>query len=194
MARPGRPPFDDVLTPAEIARRHGISTDAVKYHVANALQKLGFSERRELRLWDGIRKSSALYGKEKHMNDDLRIQSIGQLTRSVKDVAAAEAWYRDVLGLTHLYTFGDLCFFDCGGVRLLLSRDDAASSASLLYFRVGDIHAVCAALQARGVEFVTAPHLIHRHADGLEEWMAFFRDNEGRPLALMTQVSAWIDE
>ena len=30
--------------------------------------------------------------------------------------------------------------------------------------------------------------LIHRHEDGTEEWMAFFEDNEGRPLALMTQV------
>jgi len=209
MAKPGRPPFDDVLTPAEwrvaesvrhgltnpqIARRHGISVDAVKYHVANALQKLGFSQRRELRQWNGIRKSSALYGRETTMNDDLRIQSIGQLARSVNDVAAAETWYRDVLGMTHLYTFGDLCFFDCGGVRLMLSKDDGGSPASLLYFRVTDIHGACATLQARGVEFINAPHMIHRHADGMEEWMAFFKDNEGRPLALMAQVSARIGE
>jgi DNA-binding CsgD family transcriptional regulator len=206
MANPGRPPFDDVLTPAEwrvaesvrhglsnpqIARRHGISADAVKYHVANVLQKLGFARRSELRRWNGIRKSSALYGKVPAMNDELRIHSIGQLARSVKDVRAAEVWYRDVLRMTHLYTFGDLCFFDCGGVRLLLSRDDSSSSpASLLYFRVDDIHGACATLQARGVEFINAPHLIHRHADGMEEWMAFFKDNEGRTLALMAQVAA----
>jgi methylmalonyl-CoA/ethylmalonyl-CoA epimerase len=30
--------------------------------------------------------------------------------------------------------------------------------------------------------------MIHRHADGTEEWMAFFSDPEGRPLALMSQV------
>lgn len=205
MARLGRPPFDDVLTPAEwrvaesvrhgltnpqIARRHGISADAVKYHVANALQKLGFSRRSELRQWAGIRKSSILYGKEFSMNDDHRIRSIGQLARSVKDVAAAEAWYRDVLQIHHLYTFGDLCFFDCGGVRLMLSKDDNGSTASLLYFHVDDIHGTCASLQARGVEFINAPHMIHRHADGMEEWMAFFKDNEGRPLALMSQVAA----
>jgi len=205
MARPGRPPFDDVLTPAEwrvaesvrhgltnpqIARRHGISTDAVKYHVANALQKLGFARRSDLRQWTGIRKASALYGKETPMNDDHPIRSIGQLARPVKDVPAAEGWYRDVLHMTHLYTFGDLCFFDCGGVRLMLSKDDSGSSASLLYFRVDDIHGACASLQARGVEFINAPHMIHRHADGTEEWMAFFKDNEGRPLALMTQVAA----
>jgi catechol-2,3-dioxygenase len=38
---------------------------------------------------------------------------IGQLSRSVGDIAAAEAWWRDVLGLPHLYTFGNLAFFDC---------------------------------------------------------------------------------
>jgi hypothetical protein len=178
------------LTNPQIARRHGISADAVKYHVANALQKLGFARRAELRHWNGIRKSSALYGKETSMNDDLRIQSIGQLARPVKDIAAAEAWYRDVLRMTHLYTFGDLCFFDCAGVRLLLSKDDAGSGASLLYFRVEDIHGACASLQARGVEFINAPHMIHRHANGIEEWMAFFKDNEGRTLALMAQVAA----
>jgi hypothetical protein len=43
-------------------------------------------------------------------------------------------------------------------------------------------------MEARGVKFTHAPHLIHRHEDGTEEWMAFFEDNEGRPLALMTQV------
>lgn len=32
--------------------------------------------------------------------------------------------------------------------------------------------------------------MIHRHADGTEEWMAFFNDPEGRPLAIMSQASA----
>jgi hypothetical protein len=41
---------------------------------------------------------------------------------------------------------------------------------------------------ARGVKFTHAPHRIHRHADGTEEWMAFFEDPDGRPLALMSQV------
>ena len=35
---------------------------------------------------------------------------------------------------------------------------------------------------------VSAAHLIHRHEDGTEEWMAFFNDLEGRPLALMARV------
>jgi hypothetical protein len=30
--------------------------------------------------------------------------------------------------------------------------------------------------------------MIHKHADGVEEWMNFFGDDEGRPLAIMAQV------
>jgi hypothetical protein len=37
------------------------------------------------------------------------------------------------------------------------------------------------------VEFINAPHMIHRHEDGTEEWMAFFNDNEGRPLGIMSK-------
>ncbi len=94
-----------------------------------------------------------------------------------------------MLGLRHLYTFGSLAFFDCGGTRLFLSAENGASAAeSILYFRVADIGAKHAELVSRGVEFKGAPHMIHRHADGTEEWMAFFTDLEGRPLALMSQV------
>jgi hypothetical protein len=34
-----------------------------------------------------------------------------------------------------------------------------------------------------------APHMIHRHANGIEEWMAFFEDPDSRPLAIMAQVA-----
>ena len=114
---------------------------------------------------------------------------IGQISRSVRDIAAARAWYGDVLGLQHLYSFGDLAFFDCGGTRLFLSQDgNADQNESILYFRVPDIRAAHAGLTARGIEFLNAPHMIHRHEDGTEEWMAFFKDNDGRPLAIMSQV------
>ena len=199
----GRPSDPDLLTPAEwrvveavrhgltnpaIAEKLGVSVDAVKFHVGNALQKLGMRRRAQLRQWNGIRQRSEL-SKMDLAQGAIALDSIGQISRSVRDVQAAEAWYRDVLGLRHLYTFGTLAFFDCGGVRLLLSQDDGPAP-SLLYFRVADVRSGHAALQARGIEFIAAPHLIHRHADGVEEWMAFFKDNEGRPLALMAQTPA----
>jgi len=215
MTRPrGRPPYADSLTPAEwriadairhggtdrtIAKRLGVSSDAVKFHVGNILGKLGFADRRALRQWAGVPQASAL-GQHRQGRDQMSAAAvpassqfnwgdIGQLSRSVSDITAAEAWYRDVLQLPHLYTFGNLAFFDCGGVRLMLSAgEQAASDGYVIYFRVPDIHAAHLELQRRGAVFQSAPHLIHRHADGTEEWMAFFADNEGRPLAIMCQV------
>ena len=107
----------------------------------------------------------------------------------MSDIQASEAWYREVLGLPHLYTFGTLAFFDCGGTRLMLRQEkNGAAKESILYLRVSDIAAAHAELAARGVKFTHAPHMIHRHADGTEEWMAFFEDPDARPLALMMQA------
>jgi catechol 2,3-dioxygenase-like lactoylglutathione lyase family enzyme len=125
------------------------------------------------------------------MSETLHIGPVGQIARRVKDITAARQWYGEVLGLTHLYSFGDLAFFDCGGTRLFLSQTaEAEQPESILYFRVPDIRAAHAALVARGIEFIQMPHMIHRHEDGTEEWMAFFKDNDGRPLAIMSQAKA----
>ena len=124
------------------------------------------------------------------MGETPTLGPIGQISRKVRDIAAARAWYGEMLGLQHLYSFGDLAFFDCGGTRLFLSQDEKAEAESILYFRVPDIHASHAQLAARGIEFINEPHMIHRHEDGTEEWLVEFRDNEGRPLALMCQARA----
>ena len=204
--RRGRPRHDDVLTPAEwrvahavkhglsnreIARRRGISIDAVKFHVANTLAKLGFSNRGQLRTWFRVPRDSALAAQEVHVPASSVLSGIGQISRSVSDIAKAEHWYRSVLGLKHLYTFGKLAFFDCDGVRLLLSETSSELPAeSILYLRVADIGRAYEELKKRGVEFISAPHLVHRHADGTEEWMGFFKDPEARTLAIMSQVKA----
>ena len=204
MSKRGRPSHDDLLTPAEwrvveavrhgmsnreIAQRRRISLDAVKFHVANALEKLELKNRAALKRWNGVAKSSAVFSKEAAMTQALQMGPVGQIARRVKDIAAARQWYGEVLGLKHLYSFGDLAFFDCGGTRLFLSQSpDKEQSESILYFRVPDIRTAHAALAARGIEFTHAPHMIHRHEDGTEEWMAFFQDNDGRPLAIMAQA------
>ena len=178
------------LTNRQIALRQGVSVDAVKFHIANMLQKLGFPNRFELKRWRGIRRGSALH--EHHQTtEEWTMGPIGQISRQVRDVSAARAWYADVLGLPHLYSFGNLAFFDCGGVRLFLSESDTAGDGeSIIYFKVPDIRAAQQRLEANSVEFINAPHMIHRHENGTEEWMAFFNDNEGRPLAIMAQVKA----
>lgn len=203
--KPGRPPHDDLLTPAEwavvefvrhgltnrqIAERQRVSADAVKFHVSNALGKLGMTSRKQLKQWDGVRRDSALHGREMVVEADLQIGPVGQVARSVSDIEASIAWYRDTLGLPFLFGMGTMAFFDCGGMRLYLDRnpDGVAKPESILYFRVGDIHAAHKALAERGVTFINAPHMIGRHPDGTEEWMAFFEDPDGRPLALAAQV------
>ena len=202
--RRGRPPHDDLLTPAEwrvvhavqhgmtsreIAERRGISIDGVKFHVANAVAKLGVGNRKQLRQWFRAPKQSALSRRKKTVETPLNLGPIGQISRSVKDIEQAQAWYGDVLGLRHLSTFGKLAFFDCGGTRLFLTQEgDVSMSESVLYLRVENIETAHETLRSRGVEFINAPHMIHRHADGTEEWMAFFKDPEGRPLAIMSQV------
>ena len=95
-------------------------------------------------------------------------------------------WYGEVLGLPLLYAFPGMAFFDMGGTRLYLQAAERAGPESVLYFRVDDIQAAHRSLAARGVEFVSAPHRIHRWDDGAEEWLCFFNDNEGRPLALVS--------
>jgi methylmalonyl-CoA/ethylmalonyl-CoA epimerase len=123
------------------------------------------------------------------MSTPLQIQRVGQISRTVRDIKQAEAWYGNVLGLRHLYTFGQLAFFDLNGTRLYLSQESAEpKDESILYFYVADIAAAHETLKSRGVEFTEAPAMIHKHGDGTEEWMAFFKDAEGRPLALMSQV------
>ena len=207
---PGRPPHDDVLTPAEwkvaeqvrhgltnrrIAERMGVSLDAIKFHVSNALSKLGLANRQELRCWDGIAKGTALHhARSSTMDAKIPKDSymmLAQIARTTQRFEESHAWYRDTLGLPELYSFGNLAFFDLGGVRLMLTEEEGGLvSESILYLRVPDIHASKSELEERGIRFINAPHLIHRHEDGTEEWMAAFEDNEGRALQLMTQVRA----
>src|SRR5579864_9292891 len=186
--RRGRPPHDDVLTPAEwrtvhavkhgmtsreIAERRGISVDAVKFHVANAVAKLGIGNRKALRQWFRAPKGSALSRRENTVDAPLILGRIGQISRTVKDIERAQEWYGKVLGLPHLYTFGQLAFFDCGGTRLLLKQQgEVSATESILYLLVEDIVKAHDDLRLRGVEFINAPHMIHKHADGTEEWMA----------------------
>src|ERR1700733_12260957 len=202
-SRPGRPPHDDVLTPAEwrtvhpvkhdltskqIAERRGISIDAVKYHAANALAKLGLANRKQARHRDRAPNASAL--EEKHVNAPMKLGSIAQIARSVQDIRQAEDWYKTVLSLPHLYTFGKLAFFDCNGTRLMLSQESAAVPESILYLRVGDIAQDYELLKSRGVEFINATHVKHRPADPPEEGVSKFKDPEGRPLGLTAQSRA----
>lgn len=122
----------------------------------------------------------------------LKLDRIGQIAVTVNDVAAARDFYRDMLGMAHLFDAPGLSFFQCGEVRLMLAEPESAEfdhPSSILYFRVDDLEAAHATLQERGVEFRHGPSLIHR-AEDHELWMAFFRDGFGNTLGLMTERPA----
>jgi len=114
-----------------------------------------------------------------------------QISMNAHDIRRATAFYRDQLRVPFLFEVPPkMAFFDCGGVRLMLSLPENAQydhPGSILYFRVADIQEAHAALVARGVPFVTEPHLIARMPD-YELWLADFKDSEGNTLALMAEV------
>ena len=115
------------------------------------------------------------------------LSELGQIAITVDDLEKAVAFYRDTLQLPFLFQFPGLAFFNCGGVRLMLTRPEGSKGNSVLYFKVGDIHGQAESLVSRGVKLEGAPHLVAKLPDH-ELWMAFFRDPEGNLLALMSEV------
>ena len=114
---------------------------------------------------------------------------IRQIAVVCKDVARATAFYRDTLGLPFLFAAGpSLAFFDCGGVRLMLSSDNEGHDnlASMLYYLVTDIEGTQSDLEAKGVSFVEKPHMITKMPDH-ELWLSAFKDSEGNLLGLMEE-------
>ncbi len=115
---------------------------------------------------------------------------IGQIAVTCKDVARASAFYRDVLGLRHLFDAGPrLSFFDCGGVRLMLTaaeRPQDDHPGSMLYYFVSDIDGVCRELTAKGVKFIEAPHVIAQMPDH-DLWLTAFDDSEGNSMGIMEE-------
>jgi methylmalonyl-CoA/ethylmalonyl-CoA epimerase len=120
----------------------------------------------------------------------LNISQIGQIALPVLDVDRAAVFYEKVLGLRKLYRFGDLTFFDCAGVRLLLEKTvhpETATHTGCIYFRCADIALAVAELKERGLSFDSMPHLIAK-MDDHDLWMAFFSDPDGHTLALMQEA------
>ncbi len=118
------------------------------------------------------------------------ITAIGQIAINVKDPGRATAFYRDVLGLKHLFSAGTLSFFDCGGVRLMLTTPEKPEfdhPSSILYFKVPDLRAAFTRMKSADAKFEDEPHLIARMPDH-ELWMCFFRDTEDNLMGLMSEV------
>jgi len=121
------------------------------------------------------------------------LNQIGQIAITVKDLPRAVAFYRDVLGMRHLFDAGPkLSFFDCGGVRLMLDIPEQAEfrhPPSILYYKVDDIGSVHRELKGKGVRFEDEPHVIAK-LPSHDLWMTFARDSEGNMFALMAEQTS----
>ena len=117
------------------------------------------------------------------------ISRLGQVAITVHDIKQAVEFYRDKVGVPFLFEAPpNLAFFNCGGVRLMLSPPESSGQgcSSVLYFLVDDIRTEYDTLLAKGVAFEGEPHRIAKLPDR-EIWMAFFRDPDRNLLALMSE-------
>lgn len=115
---------------------------------------------------------------------------IAQISVNAADIERAVAFYRDTLGMKFLFQAGQMAFFDCGGIRLMLSLPEKAEfnhPGSVIYYKVDDIKRVYESLLESGVSFVGEPHKV-ADMESFDLWMAFFRDSEGNTLALTSEV------
>ena len=125
------------------------------------------------------------------MTTELALGPIGQISVTAHDLDRAVAFYRDVLGMKFLFPAGQLAFFDCGGIRLMLAVPDKPEfdhPSSILYFKVPDIQKSHAALVERKVKVEEAPILVAK-LEKFDLWLSSFRDSEGNLLALMSEVA-----
>jgi len=120
----------------------------------------------------------------------LGIKQIGQIAINVSDTSRAVEFYRDTIGLKHLFTAGNLAFFDCGGVRLMLSppsNPEFDHHSSILYFKVDDIQNAHEQLAQKNVKMEDKPHVVARMPDH-DLWLNAFRDSENNVMCLMSEV------
>jgi methylmalonyl-CoA/ethylmalonyl-CoA epimerase len=118
------------------------------------------------------------------------LNQIGQIALAVSNTDRSEAFY-EKLGLRKLYRFGELSFFDCAGVRLMLSPPENGQAViagqGAIYFRVPDLPLTVNELRAKNLEIFSEPHLTAPMPDH-DLWMAFLKDPDGHLVGLMMEA------
>ncbi|KPF85088.1 hypothetical protein IP70_13655 [alpha proteobacterium AAP38] len=117
---------------------------------------------------------------------------IVQVAVPVQNLDRARAFYRDVLGLTHLFDAPpSLAFFQCGQTRLMLGPQEGQEQVAgpILYYNVPDATAAQAALEAAGAPVIQPAHLIAR-VGGKDIHLSICRDSEGNMVGLMSETEA----
>jgi len=127
------------------------------------------------------------------MANGVSLSRIKQIALPVDSVEKAKIFYRDTLGMRHLFDAPPaLCFFDCGGVRLMLAGPEAQGSEgprqhAVLFYDVSDVKVTHAKIKGSGAESLEEPHVIAR-MNGRETWLATVSDGQGNVVSLMSEV------
>ena len=121
------------------------------------------------------------------------LDRIKQIAIPVNSVDQAKSFYRDILGMRHLFDAPPaLSFFDCGGVRLMLAGPEAQGKDGdqqhpVLFYDVSDIKETHQRIKSSGAKSIAEPHIIAR-MDGREIWIAAVSDGQGNTVSLMSDV------
>jgi methylmalonyl-CoA/ethylmalonyl-CoA epimerase len=119
----------------------------------------------------------------------VHLDTIGQIAITVTDLEKSRDFYWNRLGMKFLFDAGNMAFFECGAIRFMIGTAPHAvqPGATIIYFRVDDIHLAHAALVAKGIEFTQKPHLVARMQEH-DLWMAFLADPDQNPIGLMCEL------
>ena len=122
------------------------------------------------------------------------LSRIKQIALPVREIKEATRFYRDTLGMRHLFDAPPaLSFFDCGGVQLMLAGPDAQGKDgeqqhAVLFYDVSDIKGVHGKIKSAGAKSLEEPHVIAR-MNGREIWISSFSDGQGNVVSLMSDVA-----
>jgi methylmalonyl-CoA/ethylmalonyl-CoA epimerase len=123
------------------------------------------------------------------------LSRIKQIAVPVNAVDEAKAFYRDTLGMRHLFDAPPaLSFFDCGGIQLMLTGPaaqgaDGDQQHPVLFYDVSDIRNTHDRIKASGAKVLAEPHVIAR-ISGREIWISAVSDGQGNVVSLMSDVPA----
>jgi methylmalonyl-CoA/ethylmalonyl-CoA epimerase len=121
------------------------------------------------------------------------LSRIRQIALPVRDAGEAKRFYRDILGLRHLFDAPPaLSFFDCGGVQLMLAGPDGQGKDgdqqhAVLFYDVADIKGTHARIESTGAKSLEEPRVIAR-INGREIWISSISDGQGNVVGLMSDV------
>ena len=127
--------------------------------------------------------------------DAVSLSRIKQIAIPVHTLDKAKTFYRDTLGLRHLFDAPPaLSFFDCGGVQLMLAGPEAQGKDGdqqhpVLFYDVSDIKKTHAWIKSSGAKSLEEPRVVMR-SNGREIWISSVSDGQGNVVGLMSDVPA----